>query len=90
MVQPGGGVLLSLQLQPDDDVLGLAYARGFFANSASSAYPEDYESALEAYCNIQITPWFNLSPSVQYVANPGGVKTAQDAVILGVRAAMTF
>ncbi|MHC4756676.1 MAG: carbohydrate porin [Planctomycetota bacterium] len=45
---------------------------------------------MEAYYNAQITPWFNLSPSVQYVANPGGSNTAKDAVIVGLRAAMTF
>ncbi|MHC4756975.1 MAG: carbohydrate porin, partial [Planctomycetota bacterium] len=65
----------------DDDVCGLAYAQGEFSDTAASTYPEDYESVMEAYYNAQITPWFNLSPSVQYVANPGGSNTAKDAVI---------
>ena len=74
----------------DDDVVGVAYSRGFFANTSATTYTEDYESVLEAYYNVQITPWFSLSPNVQYVSNPGGVKTAKDAILLGMRASITF
>jgi len=74
----------------DDDVFGMAYAHGVFANSASSTYPEDYESVFEAYYNAQVTPWFVFGPSIQYVANPGGSNTAKDAVLVGLRAQMTF
>jgi porin len=74
----------------DDDVLGAAFAYGSFSNTAAPSYPEDYESALEVYYNSQVTPWFNLSPSIQYIVNPGGVKTAKDAVIFGLRTQITF
>lgn len=74
----------------DDDVLGVGYAHGFFANSAASSYPEDYESVVEVYYSAQITPWFNLSPSVQCVANPGGSNSAKDATVFAIRAQMTF
>ncbi|MHC4499454.1 MAG: carbohydrate porin, partial [Planctomycetota bacterium] len=74
----------------DDDILGLGFAQAFFANTAASAYPEDCESVWEVYYNTQVTPWFNLSPSLQYVANPGGSNTTKNAVIFGLRAQMTF
>ena len=74
----------------DDDVLGVGFAQGFFSDTASSTYPADYESALEVYYSAQVTPWFNLSPSLQYAANPGGSNTAKDAVIFGLRAQITF
>jgi len=76
----------------DDDVFGLAYARGVFANRAASDYPADYESVLEAYYNAQITPWFVFGPSIQYVANPtsGEGSTSKDAVVFGLRAQVTF
>jgi carbohydrate-selective porin OprB len=32
----------------------------------------------------------NVSPSIQYIANPGGDETVRDAVVLGVRAQMSF
>lgn len=75
----------------DDDVVAIGYAQGVFSDTATSAtYPEDYESALELYYNALVTPWFSLSPSIQYVANPGGVKTAKDAVVFALRAQITF
>ena len=74
----------------DDDVLGAGYAHGVFANTAASSYPEDCESALEVYYNAQVTPWFNLSPNLQYVAKPGGSNTTKDAVVFGLRAQVTF
>jgi len=76
----------------DDDVLGVAYGRGFFADTAASDYPADYESVCEAYYNARITPWFVFGPSIQYVANPtdGEGTTSKDAVLFGLRAQVTF
>jgi porin len=74
----------------DKDVLAIGYARGTFSNAASSTYTEDYQSVVEVYYNAQITRWFSLSPSVQYVANAGGVSENRDAWIAGIRAQITF
>ena len=74
----------------DDDVLGVGFAQGIFSNSADTTYTDDYESVVELYYNAQVTPWLNISPSVQYVSNPGGDKSVSDAVVLGVRAQMVF
>jgi len=74
----------------DDDVLGVGFAQGFFSDKATATYTDDYESALELYYNARITPWLNISPSVQYIANPGGDKTVSDAVVLGLRVQMSF
>jgi len=74
----------------DKDVLGVGFAQGFFSDHASTTYADDYESALEIYYNARITPWLNISPSIQYIANPGGDKTASDAVVLGMRAVISF
>jgi porin len=74
----------------DDDVLGAGFARGNFSNRAAATYPEDSETALEVYYNAQITPWLNISPSIQYISNPGGSGTASDAVVIGLRAQMLF
>jgi len=74
----------------DNDVLGAGFAHGTFSDQASTTYTDDYESLVEVYYNAQVTPWLNISPSVQYIANPGGDKTVSDAVVLGVRVQMTF
>jgi len=74
----------------DDDVLGVGFAKGIFSNSADTTYSDDYENALELYYSAAVTPWLNISPSIQYIANPNGDKTASDAIVLGVRAQMSF
>ena len=74
----------------DDDVLGVGFAHGTFSDKAAGDFPQDYESVLEVYYSAQITPWFNVSPSIQYVANPGGASGVADAVVLGLRFQMTF
>ena len=74
----------------DDDVLGVGFAHGIFSDSADTTYTDDKEHALELYYNAQVADWLNISPSVQYVTNTGGDKTAKDAVVFGLRAQMTF
>ncbi len=74
----------------DDDMVGLGFAQGIFSNSADTTYTDDYERAVELYYSAQLTPWLNISPAVQYIANPGGNKTRSDAVVLGVRVQMSF
>jgi len=74
----------------DDDVLGIGFARGIFSNSADTTYTDDYENAIELYYNAQAAPWLNISPSVQYVANPGANQAVSDALVLGVRVQMSF
>ncbi len=73
----------------DDDVLALGFAQGIFSDRTTS-FTDDYESVLELYYRAELTGWLALSPSIQYIANPGGNESAGDAVILGVRALMCF
>jgi len=74
----------------DNDVLGLGYAHGCFSDRADATYTEDYESVTELYYSAEVTPWMALSPSVQYVTNPGGDSSVSDAVVVGLRAVMAF
>ncbi len=74
----------------DDDVAAIGFAHGSFSNTAASTYPEDYESVMEVYYNAQVTNCLSLSPGIQYINNPGGSKSAKDAVVLGLRAQITF
>jgi len=74
----------------DDDVLGAGFAQGFFSDDTVATYPEDYESVCEVYYNAQVNDWLNISPNLQYIANPGGVKTAKDALVFGLRTQITF
>jgi porin len=74
----------------DDDVLGVGYAHGVFSDGADATYTEDYESVLEAYYSAQVSERITLSPSVQYVTNPGDQAMTGDAVVVGLRAVVVF
>jgi len=78
----------------DDDILGLGFVQGVFSDYAGANnggnYTENHENVLEIYYNAQVTPWFNLSPGLQYISNTGGNKTIKDAVVFGLRAQITF
>jgi len=78
----------------DDDVMAIGFAQGIFSDYAGANdggdYTENHENALEIYYSAHVTPWLNLSPSIQYISNTGGDKTNKDAVVFGLRAQMIF
>lgn len=71
-----------------EDVIAAGFAQGVFSDEAGFA--EDYESVVEVYYNAAVTTSLNVTPSLQYVTNPGGQAGTSDAVIAAVRAQMTF
>jgi carbohydrate-selective porin OprB len=78
----------------DRDVLGFGFVQGFFSDSGGAnegmGYSEDYESVYEVYYHINVTSWLEISPSLQYIVNPGGDGSVSDALIFGTRAHMVF
>jgi len=72
----------------NDDVLGFGVAQGRLSRAAG--FTASHETAMELYYNAQITPWLSVSPSVQYVLNPGGERHVDDAVVAGVRLQISF
>lgn len=74
----------------DNDVLGVGFSNGAFSNLDKENFPEDYERVVEVYYNAAITPWFHFTPSMQYIANPGGSNSASDAVVFSVRSEILF
>jgi len=72
----------------DEDTLGIGYAQGIFSDQAE--FPENQESAMEMYYNIEVTGWMNVTPSLQYLMDPAGDESARDAFLVGVRMQMAF
>lgn len=70
----------------DVDVLGL----GITGALVSDDFLPDDEWIVETFYKAQITGWFYLQPGLQYVLNPGGDSSNDDAVVLGVRAGIAF
>jgi len=66
----------------DADVLGFGVAQGTLVKAAGFTKPQ--ETVFELYYNAAVLPWLSITPSFQYVLNPGGDGTP-DAVVFGVR-----
>ncbi len=45
----------------------------------------DRETVYELYYRIQVTPWCEITPDIQFITHPGGLKDARDALVGGVR-----
>ena len=46
-------------------------------------------TGVELYYNVQVNPWFNITPDIQYI-HPGAVSSARDSFVYGVRAKISF
>ncbi len=84
-----GGQYQGLIPSRDNDVLGLGLATGQLTDDHTAGIASS-ETAVEAYYNAEITPWATLSPSVQWITNPGGLSGVGDAWVLGLRLQTAF
>jgi porin len=88
----GGVVYKGLIPTRDYDSLGLAAAWMWMSDDIARAQkdvnstlgfpfftPVDYEGVVELTYKAQVTAWWTLQPSVQWVAHPGGSKADRDA-----------
>lgn len=48
------------------------------------------EYAAEIYYSLHPLDWLELRPNVQWIHNPGGIRSADDATVLGMKAAITL
>jgi porin len=74
----------------DNDVLGIGVARGRSTDRPGAGFTAAHETVVEAYYNIEVVSGLNVSPSVQYIADPGFRSETRDAVIVGVRIQVSF
>ena len=88
----------------DQDYAGFALVYGKFSNKLDQGIsgsqvpgtmnnpmrPQEYEAVLEWMYKIQITPFLNIQPDVQYVINPGGRGDIKDALVLGFQLGLSM
>ncbi len=80
----------------DDDTIGLAFAYAQLGRASRCSLIEEgsvgvgSEMILELTYQCQVTPWFSVQPDLQYIIDPGGTRDFNNALVLGVRAAVTF
>lgn len=81
-----GGQVTGLIPGRDEDVLGLGFSRGIFAD----ALHLPAESVGECYYKVQIDQNIDLSPSLQYIIDPAADAKATDAWLAALRMRLLF
>jgi porin len=71
----------------DADQIGLGLTHAQLTRNAG--YTDPFELTTELFYHIQVNPWFSIKPDLQYIINHGGADL-KDAVVLGLRAELTF
>lgn len=73
----------------DDDSAGV-YWSWLNLSDAEGAEFENDEYLMEAFYAVQVTGWFSVKPSIQYIWNPGGDPEIDDALVGAVRFEVSF
>ena len=78
----------------DRDIIAFGAAQGIFTDQSGAndgaGYSDDHETAFELYYSAFINDSLTISPNIQYISNPGGDKSLDNAIVLGLRLQMTF
>ena len=78
------------------DVAGFAVAHSQVSDAfsrsdrAQGGVGYSAETVFEASYRVQLAPWWNVQPDLQYIFNPSGARGSHDALVLGVRSAVVF
>lgn len=88
----GGGLKFSGWIAGRDaDEFGLAVASAFTSDSYRAAAGSSFkELAVEATYRTPVTRWLSLQPNIHYIRRPSANPRIKDALLLGLRAAISF
>lgn len=73
--------------RPDDSV-GVYYTLADLSDGF--ALNQNDEHVVDVYCRVQVTPAVFVQPEVQYIVNPAGDPSADDALVAGLRIGVIF
>jgi porin len=87
-----GGQYEGLIPTRDKDVLGFGVGQAIMSRQFRGRVNRlaDRETVYEAYYNIQVTPWLQITPDLQVITNPGGFADRRDSLVGGVRLRVLF
>ncbi len=71
--------------QRDFDVLGVLITHAVLSDEDGAGFDGD-ETAVELFYKVQVTPAFSLKPDLQWIVNPGGDPSVDDALMATLRA----
>jgi len=79
-----------------DDVAGLGLARTAISHDfsdfsqATGGPAFKYEAVIEGTYSLNLAPWWQLQPDVQYIFSAGAHANSPDALVVGLRSTVTF
>lgn len=86
----GGGLVLKGTFPGrDNDEAGLFVSTLLLSDAAGSSFEGD-ETALELYYRFSLTPFIHLTPDLQWISNPSGDSTVDNAVVGALRFEVDF
>ena len=76
----------------DADALGFGVTQSILSDQHRRNINEldDCETVYELYYAWKLTPWCTITPDVQYITEPGGLKSGRDALVGGLRLTISF
>ena len=80
----------------DDDTLGIGWGYAQLSNGARASLkdegsnPAGAEMVVELTYQARLCPSLVIQPDLQYIINPGGTTDLNNALVIGMRAAVTF
>lgn len=78
------------------DVLAFGFARGQYSadlrkiEEMDDMPPQHAEMAFELNYRFQFTPYFYLTPTLQYIVDPKGISSVPNALVIGFESGITF
>lgn len=74
----------------DRDKFGVGYYYLGYGGDLIERVGLSNSQGVEIFYNIEVTPWFHITPDIQFIVNPGGNSDRDVAVVYGLRGQMTF
>lgn len=69
----------------DHDSMGLGINTAFLSQEDGAGVDSRNETAVELFYKIQVLPWMQVQPDLQYIVDPGGISDSQDALLATLR-----
>lgn len=85
-----GGEIVGLFESRKNDVFGIGYAHGLRSYEGLPSTDAREIDLIETYYKIKINKNMEISPDIQVVMHPGGLKSESPAIVFGLRSRMKF
>jgi porin len=76
--------------QRDQDTWGIGYYLANINDDINPAFGLQCEQGIEAYYNVEVTPWCHITPDLQVIMDPGGSSRNDVAIVYGLRMHVNF